>query len=117
MPLTRHASLVPNRSAPLFIDVQNRSAHREEAEFKDLSQAAFDEQYLWFFEQFEASAIPNMQALQTACQAAGVEVMQVTDACLGHTQERHDHNLRTIKGYCRQVTTAESIGEPAGTGG
>ncbi|MFT4729677.1 MAG: ureidoacrylate peracid hydrolase, partial [Granulosicoccus sp.] len=26
-------------------------------------------------------------------------------------QERHDHSLRTIKGYCRQVTTAELVAE------
>ncbi len=36
---------------------------------------------------------------------------QVTDACLTYSQERHDNSLRTIKGYCRQVTTEELIAE------
>ena len=212
MTMTREIPLVPRESALLFIDVQNFSAHREGAEFKDLSQAAFDDKYGWFFEQLDARVIPNMQAIQAACRQAGVEVMyttiesltldgrdrsldykitgfhvpkgswggkvidqiapegdeivlpktsssvfvsthidyilrnlgvkqivlsglltdqcvesairdacdlgylvtQVTDACLTQTQERHDHSLRTIKGYCRQVTTAELVSELEG---
>ena len=212
MTMTREIPLVPRESALLFIDVQNFSAHREGAEFKNLSQAAFDDKYGWFFEQLDARVIANMQAIQAACRQAGVEVMyttiesltldgrdrsldykitgfhvptgswggkvidqiapegdeivlpktsssvfvsthidyilrnlgvkqivlsglltdqcvesairdacdlgylvtQVTDACLTHTQERHDHSLRTIKGYCRQVTTAELVSELEG---
>ncbi|MCY3995138.1 MAG: cysteine hydrolase [Rhodobacter sp.] len=212
MTLTRNVPLVPNQSALLFIDVQNFSAHRQGAEFKELSGAAFKEKYGWFFDQLNARVIPNMQAIQAACRAAGVEVMyttiesltldgrdrsldykitgfhvpkgswdgkvidqiapegdeivlpkssssvfvsthidyilrnlgvkqvvmsglitdqcvesairdacdlgylvtQVTDACLTYSQERHDHSLRTIKGYCRQVTSAELITELSG---
>lgn len=215
MTLTREVSLAPEQSALLFIDVQNFSAHRKGAEFAGLSQAEFDDSYGWFFEQLDTRVIPNMQALQTACRAAGVEVMyttiesltldgrdrsldykitgfhvpkgswdgkvidqivpqgdeivlpktsssvfvsthidyilrnlgvrqivlsglitdqcvesairdacdlgylvtQVTDACLTYTQERHDHSLRTIKGYCRQVTTADLVAELAGASG
>jgi len=28
-----------------------------------------------------------------------------------YNQERHDHSLQTIKGYCRQVTTQELLDE------
>lgn len=49
-------------------------------------------------------------AIRDACDL-GYLVTQVTDACLTYSQERHDNSLRTIKGYCRQVTTVELIEE------
>lgn len=49
-------------------------------------------------------------AIRDACDL-GYLVTQVTDACLTYTQARHDHSLRTIQGYCRQITTAELIAE------
>ena len=211
MTLTRNVPLTPSQSALVFIDVQNFSAHRDGAEFKDLPKAEFQQKYGWFFEQLDSRVIPNMQAIQAACRTAGVEVMytniesltldgrdrsldykitgfnvpkgswdgkvidqiapvgdeivlpkssssvfvsthidyilrnlgvrqvvlaglitdqcvesairdacdlgylvtQVTDACLTYTPERHDNSLRTIKGYCRQVTTAELVEELA----
>ena len=214
MSLTRDVPLVPAQSAVLFIDVQNFSARREGAEFAGLSDAAFAETYGSFLERLEAETIPNMQAVQRACRAAGVEVMyttiesltldgrdrsldykitgfnvpkgswdgkvideiapegdeivlpkssssvfvsthidyilrnlgvrqlvlcglvtdqcvesairdacdlgylvtQVTDACLTYTQERQDSSLRAIRGYCRQITTAELVAELADAG-
>ena len=212
MTLTRDVPLDPPQSALLFIDVQNFSAHREGAEFADLTPEAFERSYGWFFDQLETRVVPNMQRLQTACRKAGVEVMyttiesltldgrdrsldykitgfnvpkgswdgkvideiapegdeivlpkssssvfvsthidyilrnlgvkqivlsglltdqcvesairdacdlgylvtQVTDACLTYSQERHDHSVRTIKGYCRQITTDALIAELEG---
>lgn len=209
MTLSRNVPLIPEQSALLFIDVQNFSAHRDGAEFAELSDADFTRQYGWFFDQLVSRVIPNMQAIQQACRRAGVEVMyttiesltldgrdrsldykitgfhvprgswdgkvldqiapegdeivlpktsssvfvstnvdyilrnlgikqlvlsglvtdqcvesairdacdlgylvtQVTDACLTYSQERHDHSLRAIKGYCRQVTTEELVAE------
>ena len=49
-------------------------------------------------------------AVRDACDL-GYLVTHVTDACLTYSQERHDNSLRTIKGYCRQITTAELIAE------
>ena len=49
-------------------------------------------------------------AVRDACDL-GYLVTQVTDACLTYSQARHDNSLRTIKGYCRQVTTAELLAE------
>ncbi|SDE91693.1 ureidoacrylate peracid hydrolase [Salipiger thiooxidans] len=209
MTLTREVPLVPEQSALLFVDVQNFSANRKGAEFADLPEAEFAEKYGWFFDQLETRVIPNMQAIQSACRKAGIEVMytciesltldgrdrsldykitgfnvakgswdgkvidqiapegdeivlpkssssvfvsthidyilrnlgvrqlvisglitdqcvesairdacdlgylvtEVTDACLTYTQERHDHSIRTIRGYCRQVTTAQLLEE------
>lgn len=54
-------------------------------------------------------------AIRDACDL-GYLVTQVTDACLTYSQERHDYSLRAIKGYCRQVTTAELLAELEGTG-
>jgi ureidoacrylate peracid hydrolase len=49
-------------------------------------------------------------AIRDACDL-GYLVTQVTDACLTYSQERHDNSLRTIKGYCRQMTTDQLIAE------
>ena len=209
--LTRDVPLVPVQSALLFIDVQNFSAKRSGAEFKDMPDAELNETYGWFFDQLNTRVVPNMQVLQAGCRAAGVEVMyttiesltldgrdrsldykitgfnvpkgswdgkvideiapegdeivlpkssssvfvsthidyilrnlgikqlvlsglitdqcvesairdacdlgylvtQVTDACLTYSLERHDHSVRTIKGYCRQVTTRQLLDELA----
>ena len=209
MPMTREVPLQPHQSALLFIDVQNFSAHRSGAEFKDYSANELEQKYGWFFQQLAACVLPNMQAIQSACRQAGVEVMYTTiesltldgrdrsldykitgfnvpkgswdgkvidaiapqgdeivlpkssssvfvsthidyilrnlgvkqlvlaglltdqcvesavrdacdlgylvtlvsDACLTYTQERHDNSLRTIRGYCRQVSTAQLVAE------
>ena len=49
-------------------------------------------------------------AIRDACDL-GYLVTQVTDACLTYTEERHNTSLRAIKGYCRQVTSAELVAE------
>ncbi|QBX99911.1 cysteine hydrolase [Rhodophyticola sp. CCM32] len=49
-------------------------------------------------------------AIRDACDL-GYLVTQVTDACMTYTQARHDNSLETIKGYCRQVKTAQLLME------
>jgi ureidoacrylate peracid hydrolase len=49
-------------------------------------------------------------AIRDACDL-GYLVTQVTDACLTLTEQRHNQSLSAIKGYCRQVTTAQLIEE------
>ncbi len=212
--LTRDVALQPKQSALLFIDVQNFAAHRDGAEFAGLPADEFEVKYGWFFDQLETRVVPNMQAVQSACRSAGVEVLyttiesltkdgrdrsldykitgfnvpkgswdgrvidelapgedeiwlpkasssvfvsthidyilrnlgvrqlvisglvtdqcvesairdacdlgylvtQVTDACLTYTQARHDNSLSAIRGYCRQVTTAQLVAELNGAG-
>lgn len=53
-------------------------------------------------------------AIRDACDL-GYLVTQVTDACATYTSVRHDNSLKTIKGYCRQVTTDALIAELGGT--
>ena len=49
-------------------------------------------------------------AIRDACDL-GYLVTQVTDACLTYSSSRHENSLRTIAGYCRQVTTGSLIQE------
>lgn len=49
-------------------------------------------------------------AIRDACDL-GYLVTQVTDACTSFDQDRHANSLRTIKGYCRQVTTDALLSE------
>lgn len=213
MTLTRNTPLVPETAALLFVDVQNFAAHRDGGEFKDMPKDQFTAKYGWFFEELDAQVIGNMQAIQSACRKADIEIMyttiesltldgrdrsldykitgfnvpkgswdgkvidqiapdgdeivlpkssssvfisthidyvlrnlgvkqlvisglitdqcvesairdacdlgylvtQVTDACLTYTPERQENSIQTIKGYCRQVTTAELLEELANT--
>ena len=45
MTLSRDVPLIPENSALLFVDVQNFSANRQGAEFKDLPDVEFKEKY------------------------------------------------------------------------
>ncbi len=49
-------------------------------------------------------------AVRDACDL-GYLVTLVTDSCASITPERHENSLRTIKGYCRQITTDALIAE------
>lgn len=49
-------------------------------------------------------------ALRDACDL-GYLVTLVTDACATYSQARHDRSIDEIKGYCRQVTTAQLVAE------
>lgn len=91
MTLTRNLPLVPDQSALLFVDVQNFSAHREGAEFKDLPQDEFADKYGWYFDQLETRVVPNMQRIQRAARNAGVEVMYTTIESL--TLDGRDRSL------------------------
>ncbi len=89
--LTREVALVPEQSALLFIDVQNFSARRDGAEFKDMPDAEFTDKYGWFFEELKSRVVPNMQKLQAGCRAAGVEVLYTTIESL--TKDGRDRSL------------------------
>ena len=52
-------------------------------------------------------------AIRDACDL-GYLVTQVTDACLTLSQQRQENSLKTIKGYCRQITSAQLLQELGG---
>jgi ureidoacrylate peracid hydrolase len=89
--LSREIPLMPAQAALLFIDVQNFGAQRHGAEFDGLSPAEIDQKYGYYFAQLETVALPNMQRLQAACRAAGVEVMYTVIESL--TRDGRDRSL------------------------
>ena len=91
MTLSRDVPLIPENSALLFVDVQNFSANRQGAEFKDLPDAEFKEKYGWYFDMLNVTVIPNMQRIQRAARNAGVEVMYTTIESL--TRDGRDRSL------------------------
>ena len=90
-PTTRDLPLDPARSALLFIDVQNFSARKDGGEFSGLTEAEMDATYGYYFDRLADSVLPNMQALQTAFRAAGIEVMYTVIESL--TKDGRDRSL------------------------
>jgi len=82
---------VPADSALLFIDVQNFSAERNGGEFKHLDPDELAAKCGWYFDELDARVIPNMQAIQAAARAAGIEVMYTTIESL--TLDGRDRSL------------------------
>lgn len=213
--LSRDVPLTLGSSALLLIDVQNFGAHPGGGEFAGVPEAERTKRFGWYFRSLETSAIPAMQRVQTACRAAGIEVLHtviesltrdgrdmsldykitgfhvprgswdaqvldqvapaedeivlpktsssvfistnidyvlrnlgirhlaicgvltdqciesavrdacdlgylvtlVTDACATMSEERHRNSLRAIRGYCRQVTSADLVAEIEALGG
>ena len=91
MTLSRDVPLIPKNSALLFVDVQNFSANRQGAEFKDLPDAEFTEKYGWYFDMLNVTVIPNMRRIQNAARKARVEVMYTTIESL--TRDGRDRSL------------------------
>jgi ureidoacrylate peracid hydrolase len=88
---TREVPLEPRSSALLFIDVQNFSVRREGGEFKDVPDAALAARYGYYLDRLKSVAIPNMQRLQRAFRAAGIEVLYTTIESL--TKDGRDRSL------------------------
>jgi len=91
MTMTRDVPLKPEQSALLFVDVQNYCARRDGGEFADISEQAQEAKCGWYFSELEDRVIPNMQRLQNACRAAGIEVMYTTIESL--TADGRDRSL------------------------
>ena len=75
--LSREIPIVSERSALLFIDVQNYNARADGGEYKDegLSPDEAEAKYEYFFKQLKKVTIPNMQRLQKACRNKGIEIL------------------------------------------
>ena len=88
---TRNVPIEPEMAAFLIIDVQNFCVRREGGEFRDLSDAEFEERYGPFQRQVEASVLPNIGRLADACRAIGAEVMYTVIEAL--TLDGRDRSL------------------------
>jgi ureidoacrylate peracid hydrolase len=76
--LSREIALDPRHSALLFIDVQNFSAGPDGGEFKDIPAGERETRCGYYFDRMKRLAIPNMQRLQQAFRASGMEVLYTT---------------------------------------
>ncbi|MGY4157897.1 ureidoacrylate peracid hydrolase [Bradyrhizobium sp. USDA 4461] len=90
-PTTREIPLKPLESALLFIDVQNFCVRRDGGEFKDVPDFDIAGKYAYYFDRLNSVAIPNMQRLQAAFRAAGIEVLYTTIESL--TKDGRDRSL------------------------
>lgn len=88
---SRDIPLQKGRVAVLFVDVQNFCLHPEGGELRDATEAERRDKLLPFIDRFRARALPQMQALQQAARAAGVEVMYTTIESL--TKDGRDRSL------------------------
>lgn len=76
--LSRDIALDPRHSALLFIDVQNFCARPDGGEFKGIPAAELEAKYGYYFDRLKRLAVPNMQRLQRAFRAAGMELLYTT---------------------------------------
>ena len=72
---SREIEIDPKHAALLFVDVQNYNATAAGGEFAGMDPEAVKREYGWFFRTLKHKAIPNMQRLQQACRAGGIEVL------------------------------------------
>ena len=73
--LSREVPIDPAHAALLFVDVQNYSTRPDGGEYAHLAEAEREQRYGFFFGQMRDVALPNMQRLQAACRAGGIEVL------------------------------------------
>lgn len=91
--LSREIPIVPQKSALLFIDVQNYNARPDGGEYKDqgLTPEKAEAQHEYFFKHLKALVVPNMQRLQKACRQKGIEVIYTVIESL--TNDGRDRSL------------------------
>lgn len=91
--LSREIPIVPQKSALLFIDVQNYNARSDGGEYSNegLSPAEAEIKYDYFFNRLNQVALPNMQRLQKACRQQNIEVLYTVIESL--TNDGRDRSL------------------------
>ncbi|HUA76463.1 MAG TPA: isochorismatase family cysteine hydrolase [Acetobacteraceae bacterium] len=88
--LSRDVPVGKGKTAILFVDVQKYSAPGGGA-YTGLSGEEVEARYGYFFKEMRERAVPNMQRLQRAARAAGIEVMYTVIESL--TQDGRDLSL------------------------
>jgi len=88
--LNRNVPVVAPQTALLIIDVQNYTME-DGGEYAELAPDEVETKYGFFFREMRGKAIPNIQRLQAACRAAGIEVVFTVIA--SHKQDGRDLSL------------------------
>jgi ureidoacrylate peracid hydrolase len=89
--LSREVEIDPRHAALLVIDMQNYTARRDGGEYRDLTESEIAERFGFFFRTLEATALPNLQQLQSACRNGGIEVIYTVIESL--TEDGRDRSL------------------------
>lgn len=89
--LSRDIPIDPAHAALLFIDVQNYNARPDGGNYKAMTEAERDARYGFFLGTMRDSAVRNMQRVQAACRASGIEVLYTVIESL--TQDGRDMSL------------------------
>lgn len=88
---SRDIPLVPQRSALLFVDVQNFCCHPDGAEWAMMSEDEIAEKKAPFLVRLHNEVLPRMRHLQNTCRNAGIEVLCTTIESL--TRDGRDRSL------------------------
>lgn len=72
---SRDVPIDREHAALLFVDVQNYNARPDGGEYAGMDSDEKERRYGAFFRTMQDTALPNMQRLQAACRAVGIEVM------------------------------------------
>lgn len=89
--LSREVEIDLAHTAVLFIDVQNYVATENGGEYTHMEPADREAKLGFFFRTMQATAVPNMQRLQTACRQARIEVLYTVIESM--TQDGRDNSL------------------------
>jgi len=89
--LSREVPLQKHQSGMLIIDVQNACARRDGSDFRHLSPADLEAQEGYYFGRIEDTVVPNIQRLQAAFRAGGMEIFYAVIESL--TQDGRDRSL------------------------
>ena len=89
--LSRDVEIQPDHAALLFIDVQNYNARPDGGEYRHLPATEVEARHGFLFRALRETALPNMQRLQRACRAGGIEVMYTVIENM--TQDGRDRSL------------------------
>ena len=90
-PASREIEIEPDRTALLYVDVQNYNCSPEGGEYAGLGAAQTQARYGHFFRVMREVAVPNMVRLQAACRRGGIEVMYTVIESL--TADGRDRSL------------------------
>ena len=88
---SREIEIDPGHAALLVIDVQNYTARRDGGRCRGLGEAEIEARYGFFFGTMEETTLPNLQRLQAACRAGGIEILYTVIESL--TRDGRDRSL------------------------
>lgn len=89
--LSREVEIDPERTALLFVDVQNYNCTPGGGEYVALTAAQREQRFGYFFQTLQSSALPNMVQLQLQCRSSGIEVIYTVIESL--TEDGRDRSL------------------------